>query len=53
VQTRLAIPPDLEPGEYTLDVALIDPARQHPPLHLAIDAPEKDGWYTLAKITIN
>jgi hypothetical protein len=52
VTTKLAVPAALQPGEYTLAIGLLDPTKQRPPLHVAIDAPEKDGCYTVGKIEL-
>jgi hypothetical protein len=52
VPATLTLPKDLPPGDYTLHLALLDPSAQRPPLHLAIDAPEQDGWYTLTTLQL-
>jgi hypothetical protein len=44
--------PNVPSGTYTLAVAITDPANQRPPLKLAMDAPEKDGWYQVGSVTI-
>jgi hypothetical protein len=48
----LPMPKDLNAGDYTLTVALVDSTGIHQPLHLAIEAPEKDGFYKVSRITI-
>ncbi len=48
----LALPANLAPGEYSVEVGLFDVEGQRQPLHLAIDAPEKDGWYTVSHIKL-
>jgi hypothetical protein len=48
----MRIPSNLKPGEYDLEVALTDPVKQHPPLKLAFDAPENDGWYLVSHVTV-
>jgi hypothetical protein len=52
VAEPLALPATLEPGDYDLAVALVDPAGARRPFLLAIDAPEKDGRYTVSQIKI-
>ena len=46
------IPAGLERGDYTLAVALIDPASPGRTLSLAIDAPAKDGWYLVSHMRV-
>ena len=48
----LILPANLEAGEYSVEVGLFDIDGQRQPLHLAIDAPEKDGWYTVSHVTL-
>ncbi len=52
VNEQFPIPTGLPPGGYTLAVALSDPARQHPPLQLAMDAPTKQGWYEVSRVKV-
>ena len=52
VPAPLLIPASLPPGEYTLAVALTDPANQHSPLQLAMDAPVKQGWYQVSRVKV-
>jgi hypothetical protein len=47
------IPPDMERGEYDLQIGLVDPGTRTPKVRLAIAGVEKDGWYNLGKIRIN
>lgn len=42
--------PNVPSGTYTLAVAITDSANQRPPLKLAMDAPEKEGWYRVGSI---
>jgi hypothetical protein len=49
----IPLPASLPPGEYSLSLGLFDTAGQRPPLHLAIDAPDTDGWYSVGKFTVN
>ena len=53
VQASLQLPPDLPTGDYSLNLAIIDPSGKRPKLHLAMDAPENSGWYTIGKLTIS
>ena len=39
-------------GTYTLAVSLTDSANQRPSLKLAMDAPEKDGWYSVGSVIV-
>ena len=52
VPASISIPADLAAGAYTVTLGLFDTAAQRQPLHLAIDAPEKSGWYTVAQVSI-
>jgi hypothetical protein len=52
VAAMLQIPANLERGDYTLAVALIDPATPGRPLSLAMDAPAKDGWYLVSQVRV-
>jgi hypothetical protein len=52
VTATMPLPDDLAAGEYTLKVGIMDKAGQRPPLHLAMDAPEQDGWYTVGAVTV-
>jgi hypothetical protein len=52
VPAALTLPANLPPGEFTLCAGLLDPTAQRAPLHLAIEAPEQDGWYSLATLTL-
>jgi len=52
VAEALQLPTNLEPGDYDLVVAIVDPAGARRPFLLAIDAPERDGRYTVSQIRI-
>ena len=52
VAAQLEVPSSLQRGEYSLAIALLDPTKQRPPLNLAMDAPAKDGWYTIGDLKI-
>jgi uncharacterized protein DUF4832 len=42
----------LDPGEYQLRIALLDPRTREPAVRLAIKGREADGWYKMGKINI-
>ncbi len=52
VTEPLELPATLEPGEYDLVLGLVDPTGTRRPFLLAIDAPEKDGRYTVGRVRI-
>jgi hypothetical protein len=52
VAAVVQIPAGLERGDYTLAVALIDPANPGRTLNLAMDAPAKDGWYLVSQARV-
>lgn len=52
VAASIPIPADAEPGAHTLAVALTDPANQHRPLNLAMDAPARAGWYLVSQTKV-
>ncbi len=46
------IPTDLPDGNYTLDVAIVDPVTRQPKVKLAIAGMEPGGWYPLGTIKV-
>ena len=48
VAATMQLAAGLERGDYTLAVALVDPANPWRTLNLAMDAPAKDGWYLVS-----
>ena len=48
----LLLPSNLAAGVYAVEVGLFDVAGQRQPLRLAIDSPEKDGWYLVSHIKV-
>ena len=52
ISSTLNVPEHLNPGVFTLTVALVDANHSRGPLHLAIDVPSNAGWYTVSKISI-
>lgn len=46
------LPKKIQPGEYYLDVALVQPTTYTPKIQLGIDGKIKNDWYQLIKIKI-
>ena len=46
------VPANTPPGEYELQIGMIDPVSAEPRVQLAISAKEPDGWYSLGKIKV-
>jgi len=46
------IPAETPPGEYELELALLDPQTRQPKVKLAIADLQPDGWYRLGKLTV-
>lgn len=46
------VPADLPPGEYALELALLDPISRQPAIKLAIEGRQPDGWYRLGQISV-
>jgi len=46
------VPPDLAPGDYELDLALLDARTGAPRVKLAIAGRQDDGWYPLGRIRV-
>jgi hypothetical protein len=44
--------PSLQPGEYELDLALLDPSSGQPGIKLAIAGVRTDGWYQMGRVRI-
>lgn len=53
IATSLQLPASLSPGEYSISLGIFDAAGKRPSLHLAMDAPEENSWYTVGTITVN
>jgi hypothetical protein len=53
VAAQIIVPSGIPSGKYQLTVALVDPGGIFPPLRLAIDAPNTDGWYQVGQVTID
>jgi hypothetical protein len=48
----LFVPPDLQPGDYEIGVAMLDPNNLKPGIRLPIQGRGEDGWYTLGHILV-
>lgn len=46
------VPATMPPGEYELEVALVDEASRTPKIKLAIEGITGEGWYPMGKITV-
>ena len=46
------VPADMQPGEYDVQLALLDPLTHQPKVLLAIEGKDAEGWYALGKIKI-
>lgn len=46
------IPMDMKPGEYEVQLALVDRASRKPAVLLAIEGKDDDGWYGMGKVTV-
>ena len=46
------IPSDINPGQYDLQIGILDPQSNKPKVQLAISEKQPDGWYHLGKINI-
>jgi len=44
------VPADVAPGEYELDLALVDPQTRQPKVKLAITCVQPDRWYAMGRI---
>jgi hypothetical protein len=52
-EEKLYLPYDMPEGEYQLEIAIIDPVTFKPRVKLANEGMNKDGWYTMGKVTCN
>jgi len=46
------IPKTFTPGDYNIQIAIVDPATHKPRIKLAIEGKDAEGWYGLGKIRI-
>jgi len=50
--STIAIPADIAPGEYDLQIAILDERFDEPHVKLAIEGRRTDGWYPLGRIKV-
>ena len=48
----VTVPSGLPAGEYSLDVALVDPETRMPKVKIAIAGVDREGWYPLGKLHV-
>jgi len=48
----LSVPGDLPPGEYEIQIAVVDPSTKEPVVQLAIAGRRADGWYPISRLTV-
>jgi hypothetical protein len=46
------IPADMPPGDYEVEIGIVDPQTHKPKVKLAIAGIDADGWYSLGKIAV-
>lgn len=46
------MPYDMPPGEYELQIAILDPRTLEPAVKIAIEGRRSDGWYPLDKVVV-
>jgi len=46
------VPSDITPGQYHLQIAILDQQTNEPRIKLAIEARQPDGWYNLGNIQV-
>jgi len=51
-ESTLYVPDSLEPGQYRLGVAILDPRTGLPAIRIAIEGRQPDGWYDLGDIRV-
>jgi hypothetical protein len=47
------VPSDIPPGQYDLQIGIIDPLSDKPRVQLAISGKQPDGWYHLGKVKVD
>lgn len=52
VVEQIEVPSKIEPGEYQLQVAVVDPSTNKPVIRLAIAGRRPDGWYPVSKVKV-
>ena len=53
VSASLELPADMQPGEYEILLALLDPHSLEPGIKLAIEGRLEQGWYSLSRVRLN
>jgi hypothetical protein len=48
----LPIPKNFKPGEYDVQMAIVDPLTKTPKVLLAIEGKQADGWYSLGSVKV-
>jgi hypothetical protein len=46
----LPVPPDLPPGTYKMQMAMLELTGETPAIHWAVEGREADGWYTMGEV---
>ncbi len=46
------LPADLPPGDYELELALVDPRSREPRIRLAVEGRRADGWYPMGPLKV-
>jgi hypothetical protein len=46
------IPAELEDGEYTVRIAMLDPRTGTPAIRFANEGRQDDGWYAMGSLTV-
>jgi hypothetical protein len=46
------VPKNFTPGDYNVQIAIVDPLTGKPKIQLAIEGKDAEGWYNLGKIKI-
>ena len=52
ISASMPTPSGLPSGEYTVAVAVTDSINHQRPIKLAMDAPEKEGWYLVSHVSV-
>jgi hypothetical protein len=50
--SSVPMPADVTPGQYELQIGVIDPETGKPNVKLAIAGIDPEGWYNLGSITV-
>ncbi len=52
ITAKIQIPTNTKAGNYNLLAAIVDVSNMKPPLHLAIEAPQTEGWYVVSQLEV-